>query len=401
MIEKICLSHFKCFELLNLPLAQLTLLSGTNASGKSTILQALALLHQTMREQEWSSQLMLNGNTLKLGTVQDVVDQVYGRNSFNMTLYAGGHKLEWSFSGERSFMSMAIDYIYLDNIKTSLPFSVHSDNLQVSQPSRLRYLLPVDLLQLMFTDNLDLPYNKLAYRLRDITYMTAERIGPREFYPVEERQTSYIVGPTGEQAISLLYTGRDNPVLDGLQIEGVPPRRFQQVEARMGKFFPGFGMTLDKVPRMNAVTLGLRTSEDTDYHRPVNVGFGLTQILPIVIAALSADRDDILLIENPEVHLHPSGQMLMGQFLAEVAGAGIQVIVETHSDHILNGIRRAVKAGGVTPEQVALHFFRPRVKGETQVFSPQLDKLGNIDNWPEGFFDQFDKDMNYLAGWGN
>ena len=93
----------------------------------------------------------------------------------------------------------------------------------------------------------------------------------------------------------------------------------------------------------------------------------------------------------------------MGEFLAEVASAGVQVMIETHSDHVLNGIRRAVKNGTLTSEHVALHFFRPRREdrkdGRAQVQSPILDADGNIDAWPEGFFDQFDKDMNYFAGW--
>jgi predicted ATPase len=165
-------------------------------------------------------------------------------------------------------------------------------------------------------------------------------------------------------------------------------------------FFPGCGLVVQQVPQANAVTLGLRTSSDTDFHRPIHVGFGLTQVFPIVVAALSAAAGDIILIENPEVHLHPAGQSLMGQFLAEVARAGVQVILETHSDHVLNGIRRFVKAEQFKPEQVALHFFRPRTDKAAQVLSPQLDRTGNVDTWPEGFFDQFDKDMNYFADWG-
>jgi predicted ATPase len=159
-------------------------------------------------------------------------------------------------------------------------------------------------------------------------------------------------------------------------------------------------MVVQQVPQTNAVTLGLRTSADTGFHRPIHVGFGLTQVLPIIIAALSAIEGSILLIENPEVHLHPGGQALMGQFLADVARAGVQVMVETHSDHVLNGIRRAVKGRRLEPEQVAIHFFRMRSKELPQVLSPQLDSSGNIDIWPDGFFDQFDKDMNHFAGWG-
>ena len=171
----------------------------------------------------------------------------------------------------------------------------------------------------------------------------------------------------------------------------------------MARFFPGCGLTVDRVPRTNAATLGLRTASDTDFHRPVHTGFGLTQVFPIMVAALSAEADALLLIENPEVHLHPVGQAAMGEFLAEVASADVQVIMETHSDHVLNGVRRAVRKGLLSSDHVALHFFRPRgTTGETsgpQVESPAIDTEGAIDSWPDGFFDQFDHDMNYLAGW--
>ena len=135
----------------------------------------------------------------------------------------------------------------------------------------------------------------------------------------------------------------------------------------------------------------------------VYTGYGLTQVLPIIVAALSSAPGGLLLIENPEVHLHPAGQAAMGEFLAEVATAGVQVIMETHSDHVLNGILRAVKKGLMSADRAALHFFRPRWHSEQgrlpQVHSPLLDSEGNVDSWPHGFFDQFDKDMNYLAGW--
>ena len=208
--------------------------------------------------------------------------------------------------------------------------------------------------------------------------------------------------------ISTLYSGRDDEVLSELELRDTPPTRLRQVEKRMQQFFPGCVLDLNKVPRTNSVTLGIRTSSATDYHRPVNTGFGVTQVLPVVVAALSARKEDLLLIENPAVHLHPAGQAKMGHFLAEVAAAGVQVLVETHSDHVLNGIRRAVKDNTLSSEEVKLHFFRPRSEqpdgaaSQTtpQVESPAIDANGNLDHWPDGFFDQFDKDMNYFAGWG-
>ena len=379
MITQIDLHFFKCFELLKLPLANLTLLSGSNASGKSSILQAFVILHQTIREHEWSIRLVLNGHALKMGTVADVVDKVHGRHAFEIGLTADEQSYRWAFSGERSEMSLAVDRVEIGGVVTQ-------------SPSKLQHLFP---------DPNNAGTSDLALRLRNLTYLTAERIGPREFYPLEDRQIATVVGPEGEHAVCLLHLGRDEHVQEELVIEGVPPTRLRQVEARMKIFFPGCGLAVEQVPRVNAVTLGLRTSEDTDFHWPIHVGFGLTQVLPIVVAGLSASKGDILLIENPEVHLHPAGQALMGQFLADVARAGVQVIVETHSDHILNGIRRAVKGLRLEPHQIALHFFRPRNGKDAQAISPQLDKSGNIDVWPDGFFDQFDKDMNHFAGWGD
>lgn len=379
MLTRIDLQHFKCFELLRLPIAPLTLLSGSNASGKSSVLQALVLLHQTMRQHEWSTRLMLNGTDIRLGTVSDVVDKVHGRFTFEIALADDEVRCHWTFTGEqRDEMSMGVERVAVDG----------STN---EKPEVLRHLLPL---------KTEEPASSLAQRLRDLTYITAERVGPREVYTLEDRQAAPVVGPIGEHAVSILYWGRDEYVLDELALPGVPATRLHQVGERMRTFFPGCALTVQQVPQVNAVTLGLRTSEDTDFHRPIHVGFGLTQILPIVIAALSAAKEDILLIENPEVHLHPAGQALVGQFLADVARAGVQVIVETHSDHVLNGIRRSVKAGRLSPDQVALHFFRPRSIEAAQVLSPNLDNAGDIDIWPEGFFDQFDKDMNHFAGWG-
>lgn len=383
MLEGLELRYFKCFEKLDLPLGPLTLLSGSNASGKSSALQALVLLHQTMREHEWSTRLMLNGDSVQLGTVLDVVDKVHGRRQIEIGLDEGSRSLRWSFHGDREEMSMATERVVLDGDTTTAP-------------SALRHLLP--------TDRYD-SASSVATRLRDLTYITAERVGPREVYSLEDRQAAQVVGPRGEHTLSVLYRVRAEPIRDSLVVAHVAPTGLKQIEARMGRFFPGCRLDVQLVPQANVVTLGIRTSDETDFHRPVHVGFGLTQVLPIVVAAVSAEEQDILLIENPEVHLHPAGQALMGTFLAEVAASGIQVIVETHSDHVLNGIRRAVKAGALRPDQALLHFFRPRQSSAEQrdldqVVSPTLDSSGNIDVWPEGFFDQFDKDMNHFAGWG-
>ena len=388
MLTRIDLSDFKCFTLLRLPLRPLTMLSGTNASGKSSVIQALALVHQTMREYEWSSELMLNGYAVQLGTTADVIDQVHGNRACKIAIHDGnGSYVQWEAEGERAEMTMLVNRGHAD-------FGGSRRDFTGSDP--LRYLLPRDVL-------LSSEAIALADCLRQLTYLTAERLGPRETYPLEARREFQVVGPQGQYTASVLHHfGSDMDVLNGLVTRDTPRTLLHQVHARMGAFFPGCELVVEKVRSANAVTLGIRTSRGMEFHRPVHTGFGLTQVLPIVVAALSAAKDDLLLIENPEVHLHPAGQAYMGEFLTEVAAAGVQVILETHSDHVLNGIRRAVKRGALAPEAAALHFFRQREDDDeeaTQVQSPILDSEGNIDTWPAGFFDQFDKDMNHFAGW--
>lgn len=380
MLTRLDLVHFKCFEYLKLPLGRLTLLSGTNASGKSSVLQALVLLHQTMKDHEWSKRLLLNGSELQLGTVTDVVDKVNGRRSFSIGVVNDGYLVEWSFEGEsRTDMSVQIEDVVINDIQQPTSEALH-------------FLFPVELS----------PKDEdLVRRLRQLCYLTAERVGPREVYPLEDFNFTNVVGPRGESTVSLLHWGKYESVIDDLRLQNAPPTRLHQVNMRMREFFPGCSIDVQQVSQTNSATLGLRTSDATDFHRPIHVGFGLTQILPIIVAALSAQPGDLLLIENPEVHLHPAGQALMGRFLSSVADAGIQVVLETHSDHVLNGVRRAVKAGEVKPEDVCIHFFRDRELEGAQVISPNIDQAGNLDAWPQGFFDQFDKDMNYFAGWGD
>lgn len=379
VISLIELEMFKCFRLLNLPVSALTLLSGTNASGKSTVLQALVLLHQTILDHEWSTRLQLNGSALQLGTVSDVIDKVHGRREFRLGLVDAEVVVNWVFScaDDKQAMSAVVD-------------SIAINGECYASPQRLRHLFPEDFP----------PGAALAERLLRLTYLTAERIGPRDSYQLQDPSVTQVVGPRGENAVGMLFQRRDERVLESLCLNSAPMSLLSQVEARMAHFFPGSALAVQPVPHANIVTLGLTNTEETGFHRPVNVGFGLTQVLPIIVAALTARPNDLLLIENPEVHLHPAGQALMGEFLSEVADAGVQVLLESHSDHVLNGIRRAVKREKLSHADVALHYFATRGTVGDQVVSPAIGPDGFIDHWPDGFFDQFDRDLNYFAGWG-
>jgi predicted ATPase len=132
--------------------------------------------------------------------------------------------------------------------------------------------------------------------------------------------------------------------------------------------------------------------------RSTNVGFGLTYTLPVIVALLASNTGSLIMLENPEAHLHPEGQVRIGELMALAASCGIQVIVESHSDHILNGIRLAVYNQQIACDKIMLHYFERKEfnQGQTSVVTPRIDQNGRIDRWPDGFFDVWDKCLETL-----
>ena len=129
-----------------------------------------------------------------------------------------------------------------------------------------------------------------------------------------------------------------------------------------------------------------------------NVGFGISYSLSIVVALLSAEPGSLLLIENPEAHLHPRGQSKLAELIALAAQSGVQVIVETHSDHIFNGMLKAVSSGKVEKDNVKVHYFELDEKNVSINTEIQFSDKGRILNPQKGFFDQFDDDLDELLG---
>lgn len=127
-------------------------------------------------------------------------------------------------------------------------------------------------------------------------------------------------------------------------------------------------------------------------------GKGVKSIWPVILTALSTPIGSVLYVENPELSLHPSGQSVIGDFLCRIAASGVSVVLETHSDHVFNAARLAVKSKMLKPEEVDTYFFS--VTGEDEpTFSVEIlsmDKNGKIPHWPKGFFDQFDTSLDQL-----
>jgi predicted ATPase len=182
----------------------------------------------------------------------------------------------------------------------------------------------------------------------------------------------------------------------------VSPQLKHQVEAWLGEISPG--TRIYTVPHVNLDLVNLEYAfasslGETNHFRATNVGFGITYTLPILVAILSSAPGTLILLENPEAHLHPRGQTKMGELFALAAASGLQILVETHSDHLLNGVRLAVHSGQIPPNKVVLHYFTrggDAAKVGTTIKSPKIDRAGRLDFWPQGFFDESEKILRKL-----
>ena len=123
------------------------------------------------------------------------------------------------------------------------------------------------------------------------------------------------------------------------------------------------------------------------------MAFGNTYILPIVLAVLTAPRDSLIIIENPEAHLHPKAQLRIGELLSIAAQNGVQIIIETHSDHLLNGIRKSAKDNSIEASNVAI-FYVEESDGEHGKTEITLNQDGSLNQWPKGFFDEWERAMS-------
>lgn len=363
MIRSVGLTNFKRFARADIELGRLTLLTGLNSGGKSSTIQALLLLHSKPLA---GDRLALNGPFgLQLGEAADVLhfaaeDESAGIG-LSLTTDDGHGRMQLVLPDERS-TSLAI----VDN---TLPANFATD----------------------------------AALDRRFTYLSAERLGPRELLEVGSETVEHIVvGEVGQYTAHVL-TQSDRVTVPDARLHpdtatrgGV--RTFKtQVELWMSTMVGPLQIEAKWIPNTTAATLRFKSDDVlAEWQHPGNVGFGVSYALPIVVAALAAptDGDSLLIVENPEVHLHPSAQSAMGAFLARIAGSGVQVIIETHSDHVVNGVRRAVALDHtVAADDVAIHFFGRDA-------APQrlsVSELGRVSEWPPGFFDQADEDLHRLA----
>jgi predicted ATPase len=382
MLTDISIKHFKCFSNLRLELAPLTLLAGYNGGGKSTSIQPLLLIAQAIRRNSNPVGLPLNGALVNLGTVGDVVSQ---KGAPVFEIGAERSQIAWHFSakaGERSLRINDAFSLGLTNQKAGWSQSIWPRSSTAQPISRER--------------------DPVRRALSTLSYLTAVRSGTIDVYPFPESDEDVFgnVGSEGELAPYWYDKMVDEDVPSGRTYsDGRSSTLRKELDAYLSLLFPNAQANVTAIPQSSSLALRFRIGESSEWRRPANIGFGFTYAFPILVALLTMPAGHTLVIDSPEAHLHPSAQSEMGRILARIASSGVQIIVESHSDHLLNGIRLAVKERIIRHDQVAIHFFSGPTVESHGVISPGIDPAGTISDWPSGFFDQTERDLAQLSGW--
>jgi len=364
MVTSVTLHNFKCFKERSLRLERLSLFTGLNSAGKSTVLQALLLLLQSHMQQSLPKRgLLLNGPLLNLGTSEGILNRTADEDRIGISFSTATGRAEWLFN----------------------------------------YRGPNEDLLTVISEPHD--YEAVRFFSAPFQYISAERIGPRSAYEYSSYnvQTKGHIGPDGRYAVAFLESRARDPVTLEMRHEAAADDSLiSQVTAWLGEISPGVRLDISVKPGTSTIELRVgftpALAEAIDYFDPRNVGFGVSYSLSVLVAVLSLPPGGLMVVENPEAHLHSKGQLAMGKLFALAAKSGIQVLVETHSDHFLNGVRLAIKDKLLQHEAVSINFFRrdPSTVATFEVETPQIDKNGRINRWPDDFFDQWDKSLDRL-----
>jgi hypothetical protein len=403
MLHGITLDGFRSFtDNTWVELAPLTVVAGQNNTGKSSVLGALAALVQS---QELSSRaaLLLQGDWVDLGRFDEVVSfrRTGAVRSFDVGVVGDGPSgvvdVAWHFEaapGDQREVALCTSIEFRVGAAThrgsgTWPHPLECERLAGDGQSwekagHVEMLSPgsVRLFHKGASEDIPLlPVNAETFR-----YLGPYRAEPRDLYQGRVQAKGPPLGRDGRFVAEFLYRKRHHttgllptasaPVLLGHALNEWWSFIFDlRLTARVNEL-ERIGYTL-KVDTPSAENLGLGM-----------VGLGLSQSLPIVALVLGSSRSDVVAVETPEAHLHPAAQHRLALLLVAAVREGRQVIVETHSEHVVNAIRLAIKSRDLAPEQVALHFFEMDDNGSTVGTRINLDQAGRVDRWPAGFFDQ-------------
>lgn len=370
MIVKVEIENFKSIKYLDYSATKLNLLTGLNGSGKSSFIQTLRALQQ----------------------LSHTVHSLEGKKAAE---YMSPNFLSLPDLG----MCDQSDLFYAyDKGNAHLTFELDQEKFGV-------YILRGDLNSDLV--NLELDGNCPDVELR---YLTSDRTALHAEYARKPKRRFDLDGSGAISFMADELWKSDFCVPGVLCREGYDSDDLQgQINAWMDLISPGVCLECsqndDAVEATTEIWVGYAEDEG-DPHAPVfrssNVGYGVSYSFPLIASLLTVRPNDVIVLENPELHLHPRGQAMMGDLIARAVAAGAQVFIETHSDHVINGIRVAVKKGIVQPRDVNIAFFD---RGEhlvcddvhngahrevfTQVSNVKVDRNGALSDYPKGFMEEW------------
>lgn len=320
MINNLTIKNFKCFENLSIELSNLNVFAGINSMGKSSVIQAILLLRQAYEMGTLTKGLHLNGELTQIGTGYDLMYRNSAQDEVSIEVSCQGYSTKW-------------EYMYTKDS---------------------------DYQELKFTNASQAKIEKINIFTPTFSYISAERIGPQRYYKrsYHEIYEKNQVGFRGELFADYLAKRGLTDKVENKNVlfnDATDEHLLYQTQEWLSVISPGIHINPRQYQEAGLVGIEYRVY-GSDY-TPVNVGFGLSYVVPIIVSLLKSKSDDLVIIENPEAHLHPKGQRKMGELIARAAAGGVQIILETHSDHILNGIRLSVKKGVIDRNNIRLNYF--------------------------------------------
>ena len=373
MIDTIRVVALKSIKDLTVKCSKLNLFVGTNSSGKSTFLQALLLLTQ----QE------LNGKYISIGDFREVRNYYMPNDSIRIEIIEKNKtKPAWI-----EFIEDKEKEAY--NIRTSMDETFVFEIMEMDEcidPEQTDFLV-----------------DEFGFH-----YLSCHRIGVNDIYAKNMLNESDF-GIDGEYALAYLLKNESEVVPDELVVKDIDVTNSLLEQVNYWRnYIVGTTLSINDIKKTNYLQVKYNNnpanaSSEALYCRPINVGSGISYLISIIISCLGAESDSIIIIENPEIHLHPKAQSKLCDFIYFVSKAGRQLFVETHSDHIFNGLRVGVATGKISQEDISVNFFAMNERCETQCNPILFKEYGKIVGTNDrmdinDLFDQFEIDLNRMLG---
>lgn len=391
MLKEIKVENFKCFkEETIFPIEKLTLLTGVNGKGKSSTIQSLLLPSQSVLENQNSNILVLNGDWVKLGSFDDV------RSTGSSARSEIGLSYCFENLEKNRYLALKTKFSrkYVDDdedVEDEGNLQLTSIDIESSEPGKLTSD-SFDIIRGLEGSKLSCVKSYLIDFSR-VSFISAERIGPRSFHESSSNRT-FGVGKFGEHTALEIYRNREKDVRHELMLSsGETPKLPDQISAWVSYIFNSGTISVSSISE-SLKKIEISPDGSVNNYKPENVGYGFSYCLPIIVAGLVAKEGDVIIIENPEAHLHPSAQNRITNFLCKVAASNVTTIIETHSPSILNGVRLAIKDGVLANHDSSILFFGE--SAEKPLSRVVIDENGIISHWPKGFFDQEEIDLDRL-----